>query len=56
MKGIPVSKKQHTRAWLMKHRLRAKSLDEVAEKALDALAEKEGWDDLKPQPEGEADG
>ena len=39
MKGIPVSKKQHTRAWLMKHRLRAKSLD--------ALAEKEGWDDLK---------
>lgn len=56
MKGIPVSKAQHARAWLMKHRLRAKSLDVVAEKALDALAEKEGWDDLKSQPEGEADG
>ena len=56
MKSIPVSKAQHTRAWLMKHRLRAKSLDVVAEKALDALAEKEGWDDLKSQPEGEADG
>jgi hypothetical protein len=31
----------------MKHRLRAKSLDEVAERALDALAEKEGWADLQ---------
>ncbi len=47
MKSLPVTKKQHTRAWLMKLRLRAKSLDEVAEKAFDALAEKEGWDDLK---------
>ena len=46
MKSLPVTKKQHTRAWLMKHRLRAKSLDEVVKKALDALAEKEGCPDL----------
>ncbi len=47
MKGIPVNEKQHARAWLMKIRMGAKDLNEVAKKALDALAEKEGWDDLK---------
>lgn len=47
MKSLPVTKKQHTRAWLMKHRLRAKTLDEVVGRALDALARQEGWDDLK---------
>jgi hypothetical protein len=40
----------------MKRRLRVQDLDEVVRRGLDALAEKEGWDDLKPQPEGEADG
>ena len=47
MKSLPVSRKQHSRAWLMKHRLNAKTMDEVAAKALDALADREGWDDLK---------
>lgn len=46
MKGIPVSKKQHIRAWLLKHRLNTKTLDEVVGRALDALAEKEGYPDL----------
>lgn len=46
MKSIPVSQKQHNRAWLMKIRMRTRTLNEVIESALDALAEKEMWDDL----------
>jgi len=47
MKALPVSEREHGRAWLMKIRLKAQDLNEVVKQALDALAEKEGWDDLK---------
>jgi len=47
MKALPVSEREHSRAWLMKIRLKAQDLNEVVKQALDALAEKEGWDDLK---------
>ena len=56
LKSILVSRREHARAWLMKRRLRVQGLDEVVRRGLDALAEQEGWDDLKPHPEGEADG
>jgi len=52
VKTLPVTETEHTRVWLMKHRLRAKDLNEVVRRALDALAEREGWGDLTPPPEG----
>ncbi len=36
----------------MRHRLRARTLNEVVGKALDALAAQEGWDDLQEGQDG----
>lgn len=39
-KTLPVSEEQHTRVWLAKHRLKARTIDEVVKRALDALDER----------------
>ncbi len=41
---LPVSARQHARAWLLRHRLKVKTLGEVIEQALDALEDQEELD------------
>ena len=53
MKSIPVSEEEHSRVWLAKFRLKTKDLNAVISRALTALAEKEGWEDLQKKEEDE---
>lgn len=55
-KNIPVSEEEHSRVWLAKFRLKTKDLNGVIGKAIDALAEKEGWEDLQNKKEDEVQG
>lgn len=51
MSSIPISEEQHSKAWLIKIRMKAKTFDEVVDAAFIALAKERGWTDLEKKEE-----